>query len=137
MGTVKTTTKTPMPLRLLNIFEVICNVINNHTIDAMAVEDIHFRAQIVKATILMVHARAAAVLAAGKMSIPVFDYHPNQAKNTVTGYGRATKQQVMQAMSTHLNEYRAGTDQHVADALSIALCHALIATPGNFSHRVK
>ena len=59
-------------------------------------------------------------------NIQVFDYQPTQAKNIVTGSGRADKKQVMLSVSKILNNQNLLKNEHVADAFSIAICHSII-----------
>ena len=63
------------------------------------------------------HSRACA-----QAGIAVTEYTPNQIKQSVTGNGRADKDQV-RAMVTRLTRAVADTD-HAADALAAAICHA-------------
>jgi crossover junction endodeoxyribonuclease RuvC len=66
-------------------------------------------------------------MAAGEAQLPVFNYQPTRAKNIVTGSGRADKDQVKQAVAAHLKNPDAAKNEHVADAFSIAICHAIMA----------
>ena len=54
-------------------------------------------------------------------------YQPTRAKNIVTGSGRADKDQIKQAVAAHLKNPDAAKNEHVADAFSIAICHAIMA----------
>jgi crossover junction endodeoxyribonuclease RuvC len=92
----------------------------------MAVEDLHSRYRNLKTAIIMGHARGVVVLAAGEAGIPVFHYQPTQAKNLVTGSGRADKEQVQRAVAVHLR-LPGLNNEHVADAFSIAICHAMMS----------
>jgi crossover junction endodeoxyribonuclease RuvC len=66
-------------------------------------------------------------MAAGEAGLPVFNYQPTRAKNLVTGSGRADKAQIKQAVAAHLGNQDAAKNEHVADAFSIAICHAIMA----------
>jgi crossover junction endodeoxyribonuclease RuvC len=46
-------------------------------------------------------------------------------KQAVCGYGRAEKPQVQRMVNTILGMERPPTPQHAADALAVAICHAL------------
>ena len=66
-------------------------------------------------------------MAAGEVELPVFNYQPTRAKNVVTGSGRAGKEQIRQAVAAHLKTLDAAKNEHVADAFSIAICHAIMS----------
>ncbi len=126
-GVITTPTKTPLEERLLTIYQDVREVISANQPDAMAVEDLHSRYPIQKTAILMGHARGVVCMAAAEAGIPVFDYQPTRAKNVVTGFGRASKEQIKRAVAVHLGEPDAARNEHVADAFAIAICHAIMA----------
>ncbi len=126
-GVIRTASAEPLERRLHTIYSNIREVFAEFKPDVMAIEDLHSRARFVKTAILMGHARGVVVMAAGEAGIPVFDYQPTRAKNIVTGSGRADKDQVKQAVAAHLRSPDIGKNEHVADAFSIALCHAIMA----------
>lgn len=126
-GVITTPTKSPLEERLLTIFQDVREVIGATRPEAMAVEDLHSRYPMQKTAILMGHARGVVCMAAAEAGIPVFDYQPTRAKNVVTGFGRASKEQVRRAVAAHLDEPDAARNEHVADAFAIAICHAIMA----------
>lgn len=123
-GFSKTRASDALEFRLAAIYRDIREVLEEHKPNVMAVEDLHVRYRNVKTAIIMGHARGVAVLAAGEAGIPVFHYEPTRAKHLVTGSGRADKEQVQRAVAAHLG-LREISDEHVADAFSIAICHAM------------
>ena len=126
-GVVRTKSGVPMEERLFKIYSVIRDVIQEFNPDAVAIEDLHSHARFVKTAILLGHARGVVVMAAGEAQLPVFNYQPTRAKNIVTGSGRADKDQIKQAVAAHLKNPDAAKNEHVADAFSIAICHAIMA----------
>ena len=126
-GVVRTKSGVPMEQRLFIIYSAIRDVIQEFNPHAVAIEDLHSHARFVKTAILLGHARGVAVMAAGEAGVPVFNYQPTRAKNIVTGSGRAGKEQIKAAVSAHLRAPDAAKNEHVADALSIAICHAIMA----------
>ncbi|MEE8046268.1 MAG: crossover junction endodeoxyribonuclease RuvC [Dehalococcoidia bacterium] len=124
-GVVRTKSSDPMEQRLFSIYKVIRDVIAEFKPEVMAVEDLHSR--FAKTALLLGHARGVAVMAAGEVGIPVFNYQPTRAKNLVTGSGRADKDQMKQAIAAHLGNPDAAKNEHVADAFSIAIAHAIMA----------
>lgn len=125
-GFSRTKASDALEFRLKSIYRDMREVIEEHKPNVMAVEDLHVRYRNLKTAIIMGHARGVAVLAAGEAGIPVFHYEPTRAKNLVTGSGRADKEQVQRAVAMHLR--LPGIDnEHVADAFSIAICHAMMS----------
>ena len=57
----------------------------------------------------------------------MFEYTPLQVKKAVTGYGRATKNQVMEMVKRLLSLEQIPKPDDAADALAIAICHARFA----------
>ena len=57
----------------------------------------------------------------------MFEYTPLQVKQTVAGYGRAGKKQVMEMVRRLLSLDEAPRPDDAADALAIAICHARTA----------
>lgn len=125
-GFSKTKASDALEFRLKTIYHDIRDVLEELRPNVMAVEDLHVRYRNVKTAIIMGHARGVAVLAAGEAGIPVFHYQPTRAKTIVTGSGRADKEQVQRAVAGHLG-LRDIKDEHVADAFSIAICHAMVS----------
>jgi crossover junction endodeoxyribonuclease RuvC len=126
-GVITTRAASPLEERLLTIFQDIRGVISANKPDVMAVEDLHSRYVNLKTAIVMGHARGVVCMAAAEAGIPVFNYQPTRAKNAVTGYGRASKEQIRLAVAAHLDEPDAARNEHVADAFAIAICHAIMA----------
>ena len=125
-GVIRTKSSDPMEVRLAIIYDHIVQIIEEFSPVEMAIEDLHSRVKFARTAILMGHARGVVVMAAGRSKLAVTDYQPTKAKNLVTGSGRATKEQVKNAVSMHLDDKQAAKNEHVADAFSIALCHAMV-----------
>ena len=76
-----------------------------------------------KTTLLLGHARAAAITAVAVNDIPVFEYEPNKVKKALTGMGHADKDQIYKMLSILLpNAHPKTADE--SDAIAIALTHA-------------
>ena len=69
-------------------------------------------------------ARGALLLAAKRAGVPVFEYTPLQVKQSVAGYGKATKKQVQEMTRTLLKLDTVPKPDDTADALAMAICHA-------------
>jgi crossover junction endodeoxyribonuclease RuvC len=120
-GTITTPAGQPQEQRLLALHDGLAAVIAAHEIDGAALES--FFVHPVSTTAMgMAAARGALLVACAGAGLAVTEYTPNQIKQSVTGNGRADKQQV-RAMVTRLTKADADTD-HAADALAAAICHA-------------
>jgi crossover junction endodeoxyribonuclease RuvC len=57
----------------------------------------------------------------------IFEYTPLQVKQSVTGYGRAEKKQVMEMTRSILGLKSVPKPDDTADALAMAICHAHVS----------
>ena len=64
------------------------------------------------------------MLSAQKNSVAAFEYTPLQVKQSVTGYGRAEKKQIMEMTRVILGLEKVPKPDDTADALALAVCHA-------------
>jgi crossover junction endodeoxyribonuclease RuvC len=122
-GAIAPPAKAPMAERLLRIHEAIADVIREHRPTEVAVED--FIVGHVRAAVAVGEARAAAVLAAANAGLPVSYYKPLEVKQFVTTYGRGSKDQVALMVQALLGLTEPPTSPDAADALAVALTHAL------------
>jgi crossover junction endodeoxyribonuclease RuvC len=105
----------PFSTRIHTIFTSLVEIIQAYHPEEMSIEDIFF-AKNVKSALKIGHARGAALVAATQCGLKM------QVKQSVVGYGRATKEQVRSMVKLILN-----LDTHMpldtSDALAIAICH--------------
>ncbi len=94
-----------------------------HQPQATAVESLFFNTN-VSTALAVGHARGVALLACSQAGCEVFEYTPQQVKQAVVGYGKATKEQVMEMVRVLLALPEAPRPDHAADALGVAICHA-------------
>lgn len=112
-------TSYPTCERLRQIFLGLQKIIELHQPEEAAIEQV-FMHENPNSAIKLGQARGAAIVA---LTIPVAEYSARQVKQSVVGYGAASKEQVQFMVKKLLNI--AGTLQaDSADALAIALCHA-------------
>ena len=76
----------------------------------------------------MGHARGVICLAAARSHVPVSSYTSTQIKLSLTGNGRAGKEQVQRAIHMRLKLKRIPSSPDVADALAAALCHCSVVS---------
>ncbi|MDP3920308.1 MAG: crossover junction endodeoxyribonuclease RuvC [Candidatus Omnitrophota bacterium] len=111
-----------IPKRLERIHEGLGEVIRRFSPDIMALESVFFGKDI-RALVRIGEARAAAMLAASEQDVPVVEYAPAKVKQSISGSGRASKEQ-MQYMVKSLLKLQSAPPSDGADALAVAICHA-------------
>lgn len=126
-GVIKTSAGTRLALRLSQIYNDIGELIDKFKPDAVVVEELFFNTNL-KTGIAVAHGRGILILAGEVRGIPMFEYTPLQVKQTVTGYGRADKKQVMEMVRRLLSMEKVPRPDDAADALAIAICHARVAS---------
>ena len=109
--------------RLETIHREVCDLLDRHRPQAMAIEELYFGAN-VRTAFAVGQARGVTLLAAGQRGVPCSAYTPQQVKAAVCGSGRAAKEQVQDMVARLLSLPDPPTPDHAADALAVAICHA-------------
>ncbi len=123
-GVVKVSIKhSSLEMRLKEIFERLTQVISRNKPDTAALESI-FYAKNAKSLIKLSHARASALLAVTMSDIPIFEYSPREVKQSVTGRGNASKEQVQYMVKKILAIEETPEFYDSTDALGVAICHS-------------
>jgi crossover junction endodeoxyribonuclease RuvC len=122
-GVVKTSPRFALERRLETLFVEVAQVLETHRPHATAVESLFFNKNVTTA-LAVGHARGVALLACARAGCGVFEYTPQQVKMAVVGYGKATKDQVMEMVRVLLGLRELPKPDHAADALGVAICHA-------------
>ena len=100
-GAVTTPPDKDFPDRLVDIYNDITILIKKYKPDCMAIERLYFNTNTTTA-IDVAQARGVIVLAARQAGIEISEYTPLQVKQSITGYGRAEKHQVMEMVKSLL-----------------------------------
>jgi crossover junction endodeoxyribonuclease RuvC len=122
-GVIRTDTKQPFEKRLLVIAQGLRALIERHTPECAAVEEVFFSAN-ARTALKLAHVRGVALLAAAEAGLELAEYSPLEIKTSVVGYGRAEKQQVQMMVKSLLHLDREIESEDAADALAVAICHA-------------
>ncbi len=122
-GVIRTNPKDSLAERVKEISKGLREVIDEYRPAAMAIEQIFSHIQNPKTAILMAHARGVILLAAADHNLPIEHYTPTRVKRTLTGSGKADKQQVQRAIQMELGLATVLEPNDVADAFAVALCH--------------
>lgn len=114
--------------RLVALSRGLHQIIEAHRPHVAAVEDV-FVQKGARSALILGQARGAALATLGLCGVPVASHTTSQVKARVTGRGRAGKEQVaeMVCVALRLPEH---PFEDAADALAVALCHALDRTVG-------
>ena len=126
-GAITTPPNTDFSWRLEVIYNDMVELLRIAKPDVVAIEELFF-GQNVTTGIGVAQSRGVILLAIRQAGLEVFSYKPMQVKQSLVGYGGATKHQ-MQDMTMrllHLNAMPKPDD--AADAIAIALCHGRSAT---------
>jgi crossover junction endodeoxyribonuclease RuvC len=113
-----------LELRLSTIFDGVGGLIERYEPDAVALEESYVGAD-ARTALSVGQARGAVLVAASSAGVPCVEYPPSRVKQAVCGYGRADKAQVQRMVRTILALDELPTPHHAADALAVAICHAL------------
>ncbi|MGC9521775.1 MAG: crossover junction endodeoxyribonuclease RuvC [Anaerolineae bacterium] len=122
MGAITTPAKTPLPLRLKQIYSDLEALINTYHPDASAVEELFFSRN-ARTAMSVGHARGVTLLALADADLAIAEYTPMQIKQAVTGYGNADKHQVQQMVKMLLNLSEIPRPDDAADAAAVAVCY--------------
>ena len=126
-GVISTPAGLPLSHRLSLIHADMGELIETFHPEEMAVEELFFNTNLTTG-IAVAHARGVILLAAEQHHVPIFEYTPMQVKQSVVGYGKAEKRQVMDMTRRLLHMQTIPRPDDAADALALAICHARAAT---------
>lgn len=122
-GAITTRSHTVFEDRLAEIYEDTTQLLRTVQPDAMAIETLFYTTN-QKTVIAVAEARGVLLLCARQAGVPVFEYTPLQVKQSVSGYGRASKKQVQEMTRRLLQLPEVPKPDDTADALAMAICHA-------------
>jgi len=120
-GVIRTSPSDDLHLRLATIATGLRALIQEHTPDAVAVEEV-FHSINTKSALKLAHVRGVALLMAAEAGVELGEYSPMEVKMSVVGYGRAEKSQV-QLMVRSLLHLQTTASEDASDALAVAICH--------------
>ncbi len=137
-GAVLTQAHTPFTDRLMQIDRELGEFFDKIKPQALSIEKLFFNSNRTTA-IDVAQARGVTLLCAAKRGIPIYEYTPLQVKQSVVGYGRAEKPQVMEMTRLILGLKTVPKPDDTADALALAICHAHCAASqfGQIYNEVK
>ena len=131
-GVITTPPHTPLPDRLLDIYESLHQIIKQNHPQIASVEKLFFTKNITTG-ISVAEARGVILLVCKQHHLPIFEYTPNEIKKTLTGYGSADKKQMQEMVRLHLSLSQVPKPDDAADALAAAITHSLVSKLQHFA----
>jgi crossover junction endodeoxyribonuclease RuvC len=128
-GVIRTDSRLPIAEKLNRIAEDIDSLLRNFRPDVVAVEELYSHYAHPKIAILMGHARGVILQRCAKAAIEVKSFSATRLKKSITGNGRASKEQVQRTIQTILSLSKLPEPADVADAIAAALCCANSRNP--------
>ena len=119
-GAVTTEVDAPLPSRLKELYDSLCEVFEQTKPEMVAVEKLFFSKNITTG-IAVAEARGIVLLVAEQRGLPVYEYSPNEIKKALTGYGAAAKGQIQEMVRMHLSLEKKPKPDDAADALAVAI----------------
>jgi len=121
-GTIKTNPKDGLPTRLKNISNGLNEALANFDISTAAIEETFVNKNSLS-SLKLGHARGAIIVTLANMDLDISEYSTTHIKKAVAGTGRADKNQIEVMVKMLLPTAKPNND-HEADAIAIAICHA-------------
>jgi crossover junction endodeoxyribonuclease RuvC len=110
------------PLKLKKIFERTLSLIDEYHPDELAIEA-PFYGKNVQSMLKLGRAQGVAMASALYRAIPIFEYSPKKIKQSITGHGNASKEQVAAMLTKLLSIKNQPQQLDATDGLAVAVCH--------------
>ncbi len=127
-GTIRTNGSAHLEVRLSQIAADLSSILANLSPQIVAVEELYAHYAHPRTAILMGHARGVILQTAAAAGIAVRSFSATKIKKSLTGNGRAGKQQVQRTIQAMLGLPKMPEPPDVADAVAVALCCANMAS---------
>lgn len=122
-GSIQTDKDKSDAKRLLEIESDMQTIINTYKPDIASIEKLfYFRNQ--KTIIPVAEARGVILSVLEKNNIPIYEYTPIEVKQVITGYGRATKEEVAKIVEMSVKYKKLPKLDDTLDSIAIALCYS-------------
>lgn len=122
MGVIKLEKMSDSYARLQRIFDRTLYLIDEYKPDELAIEA-PFYGKNVQSMLKLGRAQGVAIAAALHRSVPIFEYSPRKIKQSITGKGGASKEQVASMLRVMLSIDEAPQYLDATDGLAAAVCH--------------
>ncbi len=122
MGILKLSAYKDHNVKLKKIFDVTLGIIDEYNPDELAIEA-QFFGKNVQSMLKLGRAQGVAIAAGLYRSVPIFEYSPRKIKQSITGKGGASKEQVAAMLNNLLVIKEAPESLDATDGLAVAVCH--------------
>lgn len=123
-------------LKLKRIFEETVRIIQLYKPDEVALEA-PFYAKNIQSMLKLGRAQGISMAAALHHNLPVFEYSPRKVKQSITGKGSSSKEQVAIMLQQILAIQSLPQKLDATDALAVAICHHFQNKVGATSQPIK
>ena len=123
-GVIRVASGSAIEQKLKRIAEDTQLLLENFKPDVVAVEELYSHYAHPKTAILMGHARGVILQRCAQAAVEVRSFSATRIKKSITGNGRASKEQVQETIQTILRLPQIPEPNDVADAIAAALCCA-------------
>jgi crossover junction endodeoxyribonuclease RuvC len=120
-GSIRTSKKMLLPLRLDRIFSEIIGVLKFEKPDLIVLEDIFSLKEYPQSGITLGKVSGVILLAGCRTKVPVTEISVREVKQVLTGNGKADKSQLERAVRNQLGATAPIRPDHASDALALAL----------------
>jgi crossover junction endodeoxyribonuclease RuvC len=124
-GVINTDSGSTLSVRLLNIHLSLSDILKQYHSDDLihAAVELIFVNKNYQSSMKLGSARSAIILSLMINNVcDIYDYSPNTIKNTISGFGHASKEQISNVIRHNINNSRRRSSDE-SDAISVALCH--------------
>ena len=129
-GTIETSSRDEFPNRICKIYNEMNDILHNFTPDFASIESLLFQNN-QKTAIKVAEARGVIILSLKNFNVKIFELTPLQVKSSLTGYGKATKQQIILMTKKILNLTEPIKPDDAADACALALSGSIFVNLDN------
>ena len=129
MGVLRLEKVTDPALKLKKIFERVVSLIDEYKPDELAIEAPFFGKN-VQSMLKLGRAQGVAIAGALSRDLTINEYSPKKIKQSITGSGNASKEQVAAMLKTLLNFKETPEFLDATDGLAAAVCHHFQRRPG-------
>ena len=123
-GAILTAANREVSFRLRVVEETLSKIVKKYQPDILSIESLYFF-QNQKSVMAVSQTKGVILLVAEKGQVPVYEFSPLEIKQMLTGYGRAEKPEIQEAVRRMLNLEEIPEPDHAADALGASLCFLL------------
>ncbi len=120
-GAIFTPANREASFRLRLVEKSLSRIVKSHQPDILAIESLYFF-QNQKSIMAVSQTKGVILLIAEKAQIPTYEFSPLEIKQMLTGYGRAEKPEIQEAVRKMLKLQEIPKPDHAADALGASLC---------------